>query len=79
MEFEISGSLVEVDVLESLDGQGWTFSRGKAKHLPVLGEQSFYPTKEVAKTGARLWAESMIKQGITPQIRQPRFDFLISS
>jgi uncharacterized membrane protein len=79
MEFRIRGILVEVDVLESLDGRGWTFSRGiflsdgagrgKAKHLPVLGDVSLYPTKEAAITGARLWAESMIEQGIAPQVR----------
>ena len=72
MEFKIRGIPVEIDVLETLDGRGWTFSRGffftdepsrkKAKKFPVLGESSFYPTKEAAKTGARIWAESMIEQ-----------------
>ncbi len=28
MEFKIRGVLVEIDMLETLDGQGWTFSRG---------------------------------------------------
>ena len=41
-------------------------SRRKAKRLPVLGESSYYPTKEAAKTSARLWAESMIEQGLAP-------------
>ena len=73
MEFKIRGILVEIDVL-ARDSRGWTFSGGiffadepsrrKAKQLPVLGEPSFYPTEEAAKTGARLWAESMIEQGL---------------
>jgi hypothetical protein len=75
MEFKIKGILVEIDVLETRDDRGWTFSRGiffsdelsrgKAKQLPVVGEPSFYPTREAAKTGARLWAERMIEQGPT--------------
>ena len=74
MEFKISGILVKMDALQALDGHGWTFiggiffpeglSRKKAKHLPVRGEPSFYPTQEAAKTGARLWAESMIEGGL---------------
>jgi hypothetical protein len=74
MEFKIRGIQIDIDVLETLDGRGWTFSygifltaesrRGKAKQLPVVGKPSFYPTKEAAKTGARLWAESVIEQGL---------------
>jgi len=55
MELKIRGILFEIDVLETLDGRGWTFSRGiffadelsrkKAKQLPVLGEPSSYPTR----------------------------------
>ena len=76
MEFKIRGILVEIDVIETLDGRGWTFSDGtflpdepsrrKAKHLPLRGEPSVYPTKEAARTGARLWAERMIEQGLAP-------------
>ncbi len=76
MEFKIRGILVEIDVLQTLDGNGWTFSGGtflpdepshqKTKHLQLRGEPSVYPTKEAAKTGARLWAERMIEQGLAP-------------
>lgn len=76
MEFKISGILVEVDVMETLDGRGWTFSAGtffpeglsrqKPKALPVLGAPSLYPTQEAAKTGARLWAQSIIEQRLAP-------------
>jgi hypothetical protein len=67
MEFRIKGILVDIDVLESRDRRGWTFSRGKfgtGTQLLVAGEPSFYPTEEAAKTSARIWAESMINQGI---------------
>ena len=76
MEFKIRGIQVEIDVRETRGGLGWTFSEGiffvdepssrKAKQLPVLGGPSFYPTEEAAKTGARLWAESMIQQRLAP-------------
>ena len=76
MEFKIRGILVEIDVLQTLDGRGWTFSGGtflpdepnrrKAKPIPMHGEPSVYPTKEAARTGARLWAERMIGQGLAP-------------
>lgn len=76
MELKIQGILVEIDVLQTLDGRGWTFgggtflpdkpSRQKARHLRLRGEPSVYPTKEAAKTGARLWAETMIEQGLAP-------------
>ena len=67
VDFKIKGVLVDVDVLESLDGRGWTFSRGTFRtgtQLHVAGRPGFYPTKEAAKTGAQIWAESMINQGL---------------
>ena len=76
MELKIRSILVEIDVLQTLDGRGWTFSGGtflpdepsrkKANHLPLRAEPSVYPTKEAAKTDARLWAERMIEQGLAP-------------
>jgi len=67
MEFRLRGILVDIDVLESRDGRGWTFSSGDfgtGTQLPVAGAPSLYPTEEAAKTGARLWAERMINQGL---------------
>ena len=53
MEFEIRGTSVDIDVLLTLDGRGWTFSygiflsadlrRGKARRLPVGGRAELLP------------------------------------
>jgi len=55
MEFKIKGPRVDIDVLETSDGQGWVFSRGifftvelkpGEKQRLVDGKPKFYKTLE---------------------------------
>ena len=68
MDFTIRGIMVDVDVLETSDGRGCTFSQGvlgTGTRLPVEGKACFYPTREIAAAAAKLWAESMFARGLT--------------